>query len=298
MNIHAEAQPSDHCPVCQASDAQTFPVVFKRHPCQYLQCPSCHTMFQSPMPTVAEMMAYADMEYSDGAYKAYVQARPMKIATFKNRLSTVADRLSPIAKGRPRHLDVGCSAGFMIEVGLDAGFDSYGVEFSKEAIKLADPKIQNRITPSDVNQLINEGTEKFDLITCFDIVEHVQNPLEFLRSLRQLLNPEGRLLLTTPDVEHLIAKAMGSRWPMLQPKQHTILFSKKSLEKVLMEAGFNHVLHYPAKKTISYRYMTGQLAELNPLLSGAMKALGWIIPNALKNKPLMINISEFMTLAH
>lgn len=277
------------CPLCKSNSS-----LFKNDKnTDYYRCSNCKTLFLSPMPTVSEMMEYADDHYSQGVYLEYVKARDLKIRTFEDRIAQVKKYLKP--NKVIRHLDIGCAAGFMIEVGLLNGFDSYGVEFSAEAISYAKDPIKNRITQGDVNNL--DVNNKFDIITCFDIIEHVQNPAEFLKSLKRVLSPNGILMITTPDTEHFIAKIMGKSWSMLQPKQHTYLFSKKSLENSLTQAGLTNLAQSSAYKVITYDYIAGQLSELNPMISSSMKLFGKVIPKSLREKSIKLNISEFLTVA-
>lgn len=277
------------CPVCSKEATKSF----QKETATYYRCGDCETVFQFPMPSPKEMQDFANSLYKDGAYADYVKAKPMKVHTFRQRLESVKPHLA--GRGRIRHLDVGCSAGFMIEVGLEAGFDSFGVEFSSQAVSYALPEVQKRITLADVNQL--EAGEGYDLITCFDIIEHLRVPADFLKTLKRLLKPGGLLVLTTPDVSHPLAKVMGSRWPMLQPFQHTILFSKSSLNRVLSQVGLQTVSEGPAFKVLSFHYLAGQLQDLNPVISKVMKATESLIPGKLAKEPIRLNISEFMTIA-
>src|SRR5581483_1544562 len=95
----------------------------------YYICPDCGVIFQHPTPPPASMVSYADAEYEHGLYREYVDAREMKLDHFRHRLKQLSSR---IRKGRL--LDVGCACGYFMEVGASAGFDVYGLEFSKAAI--------------------------------------------------------------------------------------------------------------------------------------------------------------------
>ena len=64
------------------------------------------------------MVAWADSEYASGAYRDYVESRPMKIRHFEDRLADVGARVRP-----GRLLDVGCSCGYFLEVAASHGFD-------------------------------------------------------------------------------------------------------------------------------------------------------------------------------
>lgn len=281
------------CPVCTIACTKSF----EKPPATYYSCDNCHSMFLWPMPSVQAMKDFAEHEYRVGAYSDYLKAKPLKVLTFENRVKQFKHLLTNMGNQKLRHLDVGCSAGFMIEVGIKHGFDSYGVEFSKEAISKADVQTQSRIINSDVNQLSDSKESKFDLVTCFDIVEHVQDPFIFLASLKRLLNPGGLLVLTTPDPEHSLAKIMGTKWPMLQPMQHTIIFSKSGLKSVLDQTGFEELVSSPAYKVLTLGYLTGQLKELNPLISNLMSLSSKIIPKNIIEKTLKLNISEFMSVS-
>ena len=120
---------------------------------------------------------------------------------------------------------MGCACGFFIEAALKHGFDAYGIEFSKEAVAIAREEIRSRITVGDVNLRREREEDRFDAVVAFEIIEHTQNPIKFLEEIRQILRPGGWLMLATPDTGHFLRYLMGCRWPMLQPMQHTYLFT-------------------------------------------------------------------------
>ncbi len=284
------------CPVCD--NTLGFKLLRKNEHSDYVKCTKCAAYFLTPMPSVLEMKNYVDKSYQEGDYHDYIKAKPMKISSFENRLQQFKKYLRPAVQGKAlRHLDVGCSVGFMIEVGLRNGFDSYGVEFSDAAISQAEPQVKSRIYHGDVNMLAERKLEKFDVITCYDIVEHVQASKPFLDSLGNLLSSQGVLILTTPDSTHWIAKLMGRFWPMFQPMQHTILFSPVALESAVESVGLKSVSTLPAYKYLSFRYLADQLKLLNPLISFLMTAVTRILPKSLVEKAIPLNISEFMLIA-
>jgi len=196
-------------------------------PADYYIC-DMGVIFQERPPSSCEMAEYADAEYESGLYREYVGAAPLKYETFRRRMGLIAKYVTG-----GRLLDVGCSSGFFIEIALEHGFDAYGVEFSKQAIGMAKREIRERITHGDVNLVGERGGEKFDLIVAFDIIEHTQDPIKVLQDMRKILSPEGWLVLTTPNTDHFLRYLMGSRWPMLEPLQHTFLFSKRAMRRVL-----------------------------------------------------------------
>jgi len=236
------------------------------------------------------MVSYAENEYETGVYRDYVEARDMKIEHFKRRLERILPRVH-----EGRLLDIGCSCGYFMEVAAASGFEVEGLEFSRTAIAAADPAIRPHILCSSVDEF--EGSQTYDLITAFDLIEHVPQPKEFLKKIRRLLAPGGWLAMATPDAGHFLRYVMGASWPMLQPMQHLTIFSQKSMELALEEAGFSEISFEPATKTISYEYLTEQLRVLTPALHRGMQMAGRLLPARTRRKYRHVNIGEFMVVA-
>jgi SAM-dependent methyltransferase len=247
-------------------------------------------IFQHPQPTPEEMVSYANTEYEDGVYKDYVEAREMKLEHFRRRL----ERLLPRVR-RGWLLDIGCSCGYFMEVAAASGFEVEGREFSHAAISAANPEIQPHIVCSSVDEF--EGSRIYDLVTAFDLIEHVPQPKDFLRKVRRLLAPGGWLAVATPDAEHSLRYVMGSSWPMLQPMQHLTIFSRQAMRLALEEAGFSEISFERATKTISYEYLTDQLRPLTPALHRGMRMAGRLLPAQTRRKYRQVNIGEFMVVA-
>lgn len=282
------AAPSVVCPV-NGLPARLY---CRKGPASYYLEPASGTIFQAEMPSVHAMNRYADDEYSSGAYREYAKSRDLKVATARPRLAAIRS----LAKGR-RLLDVGCATGFFLEAAAEEGFDVAGVEFSPVAISHARPDIRSRILCGDVNALRGRSSEKFDVVTAFDIIEHVQNPVDFLGDIREILVPGGILAISSPDTGHFLRYLMGSRWPMLQPMQHTVLFSRRSIAGLLERCGFHDVRVETTRKVLTMDYLADQLSVTNPGLNRAYRGVAWVIPTLLRRRPFGVNIGEFVAYA-
>jgi 2-polyprenyl-3-methyl-5-hydroxy-6-metoxy-1,4-benzoquinol methylase len=276
------------CPICGV-EAQ---VVQRVPPAVYYGCPVCETLFQHPMPTIDQMREYVEAEYSRGVYNSYVAASNLKALTFETRARRIAAR----ANGG-RLLDVGASAGFFVEQALEAGFDAYGVELSTEAVASASPRVSDRLRVGDVNALALEGTAPFDVITAFDVIEHVFDPVAFLTDLRRVARPNALIVISTPDAGHVLRFVLRARWPMFQPMQHTVLFSRRGLRLALSSAGYANVEIGPATKTLTADYLAGQIDMYLPAAVKAYRAASRAIPEKLRTAPVNVNIGELMAYA-
>jgi SAM-dependent methyltransferase len=268
---------------------------YRKPPARYWECRGCGLVYQHPLPEPAEMAAYAEAEYADGVYQAYIQARALKYATFRQRMTAIRRHRPPAAAARL--LDVGCACGYLIDVALEAGYDAHGVEFARAAIERASPAARPRITQGNVDRITADELGRFDVVTAFDIVEHSLDPVRFLTRLHALLRPGGLLALTTPDTRHGLRYLMGTRWPMLQPLQHTFLFDRHSIRLALERAGFTLEGVGRATKSLTLHYLAGQIEEHNPRLYRCYRALARWIPASLRERPVHANIGEMLVLA-
>ncbi len=283
MLPHAPAQEA-RCIMC-GNEASPFCVL---DAASYFRCATCGGMFLHPMPTPHEMREYAERQYRAGDYAQYAKARPLKLETFRRRLALVRKH-QPTGK----LLDLGAACGFMIEAALEAGYDARGVEFSEEAIRLAAPGIRDRIHAGDVTEL---EPGEYDVITAFDILEHAHDPLAALRQWSDLLRPGGLLVLTSPDTDSIFRKVLGSRWPMLQPFQHTALFSGGAMAGFLESAGLRLLELRSAEKIMTMSYLLGQLEIYLPRAIRIAQRVGRAFPKLL-NRPMSFRIGEFIALA-
>jgi 2-polyprenyl-3-methyl-5-hydroxy-6-metoxy-1,4-benzoquinol methylase len=236
------------------------------------------------------MMTWANKEYRSGVYREYVAARLMKIRHFEDRLSDIGDRITP-----GRLLDVGCSCGYFMEVAASRGFDVQGVEFSRSAIAAASAAVRPRILEGTLDELPLNGM--FDVVSAFDLLEHVHDPRALLRRCAAVLRPGGALIVSTPDAGHFLRHVMRSRWPMLQPMQHLFLFSRRALAAVLRAEGFDEVRVDTAYKTINVEYLINQIKPLNPVLGVTLDKLAQAVPGSILRRNRRINIGEILAVA-
>jgi SAM-dependent methyltransferase len=222
-------------------------------------CPECDLVYASPVP-VREELAKA---YEEAAFDSSVEAR--------YAARTYARLLPEICRYLPdRHgaLDIGTGDGAFLHELLARGFDRVvGVEPSSAPILAA---------ASNVKPLIRQGLFRpedfapgsFSLITCFQTIEHVSDPLTLCSGALKLLKPGGALLLIGHNRRALTAKLMGRRSPIFD-LEHLQLFSRASARKLLQLAGFGQIL----VRLIVNRYPLHYWMKLAPLPKRAKSAM-------------------------
>jgi SAM-dependent methyltransferase len=157
------------------------------------------------------------------------------------------DAFDPLfADGAERRLlDFGCGAGQFLELAHQRGFESYGVDLSRDAVAKARERPSGAHayfgTPTDVPEIAAGG---FDVVTMWSVLAHLATPVEDLTMLRGLLGPDGALLILTVNAESLLLKAMRRRWGGFTPN-HLKFYSPATLPLLLRRAGFATVVMRP-----------------------------------------------------
>ena len=258
----------------------------------YLRDPGSGIIFLAERPRLEDMAAFVDAEYESGVYRDYVDARELKLATMRRRLPLIRQHARDV-----RLLDVGCGTGFFLEAALEAGFEPEGIELSPVAIDLAQPTVRSRIRCGDVNTLVVADAKRFDVVTAFDIIEHTFDPPSFLDDIARVLEPGGLLVISTPDTDHWLRPLMRRRWPMLQPDQHTFLFSRRAMRSLLEAHGYKPLVVESATKVLTADYLFGQLRQTNPTLARYLDRAKRILPSAARHRKIGVNIGEMFVCA-
>lgn len=279
------------CKICERTNVSVYA---RKQKVVYYICNDCLCIYQHPSVDSTTRMLYANQEYQGGVYQDYVEAREMKLEHFRRRLKALHGATS----GTPvTMLDIGCGCGYFMEVAGEYGHDVHGLEFSASAIAAASEAVRPKILQADVETLSRSSQNMYDVVVAFDLIEHLDDPIGFLRQVKSLLKEGGTIALTTPDTKHFLRALMGSRWPPLAPMQHLRLFSRTSLSIALEKAGFRMQAMQPADKILSIDYLMRQIRIHNPTMFGAYKLLRAVLPKVLTSRHMAVNIGELFAIA-
>lgn len=137
---------------------------------------------------------------------------------------------------RKNLLDVGCNVGIFLEQGQKNLWTVTGTEFAPAFTEYCQRKGLNVL---QMNALDGDvpGTP-FMLITMFDVIEHLVNPVAALKRAHEILHPSGVLVLSTPDHGCAIARRQGLKWEHIRPTEHLFHFHTSTLARVLEDTGF------------------------------------------------------------
>lgn len=259
------------CPVCGAQDVRPK---LRTHGVDVLQCRACALAFWLPEDGFDSARLY-DGHYFAGddvsaGYDDYAVLEPALRATFRRRLESLR------AKPGAWLLDVGAAYGFAASEAERAGFRVAGLEICAEAAVRAAAQLNGRVVRASAVEL-PFASARFDVITLWDVIEHLPDPHRAVAEIARCLRPGGRLALTTGDVGSLVARLSGVRWHLYTIPEHLFFFSRRSLH-LLLEA---HGLRIERMRAQGASYPIGYLAErLRKTLLGPKSRFGYVFRNA------------------
>lgn len=133
-------------------------------------------------------------------------------------------------------LDVGCGDGSALLRLRALGWSRLeGVDLDPAAVELARQHGLAVRTGTLEAQTYPEGS--FDVLTMSHVLEHVPDPVGFLRECHRILRPGGELVVYTPNFESLTRRLTGARWRGLEPPRHLQLFNRRNLQAALQKSG-------------------------------------------------------------
>jgi SAM-dependent methyltransferase len=175
--------------------------------------------------------------------------------------------------GRPRVLDLGAGNGYFVYLARkEFGLCAHGVEISANEIRYAKAMFGVELC----NIPLERFQSRFDLVTCFNVLEHVRDPLSLLGKMRERVCAGGLLFLTTPSPACIHRRVLGARrWNMIDPPHHINIFSREACARLLERAGFRP-LGYETLSTYvrAVRRFDGEGEPLRRALFHALRATG------------------------
>ena len=227
------------------------------HP-RMVECNSCGMLYANPAlqhETLGE--AYKEASF-DGQLESLLAAR-----TYRRLLE---DRSLSLRGGSA--LDIGAGDGAFVEQLLAMGFDdAVGVEPSDAPIQAAKPVIRGHLRQG-LFAASDFGPESLDLISCFQVMEHVPSPLEMSKDAFSLLKPGGLFFVVVHNRRALSARILGEKSPIFDI-EHLQLFDERTGEQLLQRAGFGSI----SVRSLSNTYPIDYWIKLFPLPAAMKTAL-------------------------
>ena len=221
------------CYLCGSTDcSKIHDAIRYNFPPRPFRCNQCGLVFLYPRMSPDKEKEFYEKEYRSKyeIYKAeelwnkYIAETKQRVARFIN-LYTKETRL----------LEIGCASGFFLSEVKSRVGSVTGVELTKDYVVYA------RSRGLDIKETLEEIPDNaYDLIFMFHVLEHITDPIDYLRHLKQKLSPNGKLIIEVPNVDDIlismykIKNHLDFYWEIA----HNFYFSKDTLGTVLQRAGY------------------------------------------------------------
>ena len=203
---------------------------------QLVRCNNCELIYQNPRPLAADLMTMYPQEYDQ--YQDATKREHSRILQL-DRLYGLRKRSKAVMRHieRGRLLDVGCATGEFLNAIRDKGWEVVGVEPSPLASRWARENLDLDVKTGTL-ETVALPDESFDVVTMWNVIEHVPDPHAVLSKAYRLLRSNGLLVLTTPNFDSVDVKIFGRYWIGYELPRHFYVFSRRTLLEVVEKAGF------------------------------------------------------------
>jgi SAM-dependent methyltransferase len=249
------------CPLCGTG---RMAPLFRKHQTDYWQCSDCRFRFGTPAVNPNLVRTLGDYE---DAYLQYLAPDPSDGAN----LHALCQWMEGFARLQGRRLlDVGAGSGKLVRYLRSRGVDAHGIEPSTalyERFLAGDPAF----TYAMLDQFNASAARPFEIVTAFDVIEHVADPAAFLREIGAALEPGGVVFVSTPDVESPAARLLGRWWHFYHPS-HLSYFTPHTLARAAAHERLSLLDCRHRGRLRSVSYIVRYFAEF----VGGVRAPGWV----------------------
>ena len=214
------------CPACGHTGAQEWLRASDRlhgRQEQYtlVRCPGCSLVWLSHPPKPEDM----HLHYTDAYHKLISEGGQNSPQRWGFRKTALTQH-----KQSGALLDLGCSSGSFLEFMRSEPWDLYGIEMSAEGARTAELSSGAQVFVGNILDAAF-ARETFDVITCFDVLEHLYEPWRVMAKVGEWLKPGGIFYVLVPNIDSAEARVFGTYWHGLELPRHLFHYSPASLQK-------------------------------------------------------------------
>lgn len=295
------------CPICQSKDyvviqKDRYPTDLTREELlkvyqsssdhqlidQLVSCKSCSLVYLNPRVNSNLIIE----SYSNAVDPVFVQQNVNRIKTFSENFSRICKSINITPSKSKKVLDVGCAGGAFPKAAADLGFDVVGVEPSKWMVNFSKETYGLDIRQGTLQEQNFKG-ESFDIITLWDVIEHISEPEKVLVEIRKILKNDGYLIINYPDYDSFARKIFQMKWPFFL-SVHLFYFSPETITRLLNNAEFEVTVIRPFWQTLGLGYIIKRASAYFGIFKVFQKLCTLL---KMDNIPFTYNIGQTLVVA-
>ncbi len=198
-----------------------------------MQCSGCGLGVTTPFPEPDKRVSTNQETY---LLEERIRTYSSRYKHFKKRYQRQLRDIK-IFKYGGRLLDIGCNIGLFLNEARTAGFDTTGVELNADCAEYARTHFKLNVYSDYLHNIAFEAGS-FDVVTMYDVLEHIPDLHGILDEIRRILKTDGMLIVQSPNIDSLMAELSKSAWGWLSPPDHLYHFTPGALSSLLAHAGY------------------------------------------------------------
>ncbi len=260
------------CDLCMAPSGE-HPIVFWKYNTPVVRCTGCGLLYSNPRWKAEHLFGRYTPDYWQ-QYADRVKSTAVDPVANQARWDPYLDTLEN-ARMTGRLLDIGCATGEFLMAAKARGWEVYGVEPSAIAAELAEQATGATIYTGTLDAApFPYGW--FDVVTLWDVIEHVQSPRVYIEQAARLVRRGGMLALTTPNIQSMNYWLLGAKWWVIGPNDHIYYFAPRTMQRLLTDCGFKiHVMHTATNRLDTWQQSTRWLRALRRLTQPFVNRFMW-----------------------
>lgn len=215
------------CLVCESKELNPLPNYEIKG---LIKCQKCGFIYMEQIPSIEDL----DSHYKTYSYSDHQYLSPLTIESYNILLNEFEKY-----RNTNKLLDVGCGRGYFLKEAKKRGWEVFGTEYSEKAVEICTNEGINMKIGKLSPNLFEIGD--FDIITSFEVLEHINNPNEELRNINALLRNGGLFYCTTPNFNSLLRYYLKSDYNIITYPEHLSYYVKSTLNKMLTQNGFKNI---------------------------------------------------------
>lgn len=252
LHHHRIKRPEDFkCILCGRNKGKLF-LTWKRK-YELYACPNCGAVSANITlpPTLLDDTYNTDVYYEKFRREILKHFEYRKQTQGQERYRYIIERLR-LNPRKVRLLDIGCGGGVFLSALKDQGVKARGLEINPAQVRYCQ-NIGLEVTGTPLSEELDRS---YDVITMFDVLEHLSEPVATIREAQRKLKPGGYLIAYTPNIHSLAYRLMGNKQNTLLPFEHFCFYNPRSFKYLARRTGFNvHTIEVKGFDVMDYLLM-------------------------------------------
>lgn len=227
------------CAICNSKSPSNYDLLYELHDCDIVKCRTCGLVYVNAL--FEEVKKVAGKVYASEIYEQIGKTLLRRFAVDIQRIESLS--------GKGRILDVGCGYGYFLTLAKEHGWDCSGVEINQELVNYLNTNKGLQVRCGTLGEQKFDANS-FDVVTMFNLIEHLLYPAEALSEVYRILRKGGLLVIETPTEDGLFKKIAAFLYKLTsgrfktmargayQKGGHHFGFSRQSIRTILEKHGF------------------------------------------------------------